>query len=385
MPTLSSLFLSAAASGALHAPPQAPAPAETHLSAPERTLEHQFSQIRGIRELPDGRLLVTDRLEPALYAVSLADGSVRRIGREGSGPAEYRLPATLVALPGDSTLMVDEGNARLAFIGPDLVIHRAISSERPGMVFSLWPRAADSHGRLYFQVPRWASGPAGVEQDTVPIARIDLGTGRVDTLARVKGYTDTPGHVHYGLPNVPFSPEDTWQAGPDGRLTIVRSEDYHLEYRSPDGTVSHGPRIPFVPLPVTEADRIAYTRNFMENASMGGRGGKGGLPTGLTAVPNEMLQDRELKELAAKNSFATRKPAFTDAAPRLAPDGSLWVEASVPAGAPRKYNVFDSRGVLLQRVVFPAGRRLLLAGRMGLYVVAADEDGTEKLERYRRP
>ncbi|HJR34818.1 MAG TPA: hypothetical protein VJ817_07720, partial [Gemmatimonadales bacterium] len=47
--------------------PQQPPVREVRLGPPAATLTHEFTQIRGVRELPDGRLLVSDRLEPALY------------------------------------------------------------------------------------------------------------------------------------------------------------------------------------------------------------------------------------------------------------------------------------------------------------------------------
>ena len=128
MPTPSLLLLTALLL------PQQPPVREVRLGAPTATLTHEFTQLRGVRELPDGRLLVSDRLEPALYVVDLKTGRATRIGREGSGPEEYRMPSTLLPLPGDSTLLADEGNARFMIIGPDLRVHRSLSSQRPGLI-----------------------------------------------------------------------------------------------------------------------------------------------------------------------------------------------------------------------------------------------------------
>ena len=356
---------------------------EVRLGSPAATLAHEFTQLRGVRELPDGRLLVSDRLEPALYVVDLRTGRATRIGREGSGPEEYRMPSTLLPLPGDSTLVADEGNARFMIIGPDFKVHRSMPTQRPGLVYSPWPRATDRQGRLYFQVPAWAAGPEGIEDDSVHVARLDLRTGRIDTLARARRPTEP--RVKYGLPYVGFAAQDIWQVTPEGRIALVRSRDYHIEWREPDGRVTRGPAVSWTAVPVTERDRVDYMRTFLENSGVGGRGSGSTNPSGVSPTPDEMLAPDRVKAMAAQNPFAATKPPFTDVMPRFAPNQSLWVERSMPAGAPRRWDVFDPTGRITLRVVLPPGRRLLAVGRAGLYLAAVNPDGLEALERYQLP
>ena len=73
-----------------------------------------------MRELPDGRVLVADPLGGELYAVDMDAGTRTVVGRRGQGPGEYQQPDAVWPLPGDSTLLVDLGNGRLATLGPDL-------------------------------------------------------------------------------------------------------------------------------------------------------------------------------------------------------------------------------------------------------------------------
>lgn len=356
---------------------------EIRLTTPAATLAHDFTQIRGLRELSDGRMLVSDRLEPAVYVADLRLGRVTRIGREGSGPEEYRMPSTLLALPGDSTLLADEGNSRFMIIGPDLKVHRSFSTQRPGMVYSPWPRAVDTQGRLYFQIPAWAAGPAGFPDESVHVARMDLKGGKVDTLARVRRPTEP--RIKYGLPYVGFDAQDVWQASTDGRIAMVRSSDYHVEWLEPGGRITRGPAVAFVVVPVTERDKVDYMRSFLENTSMGGRGSGSTNPTGLSKVPDEMLAPERVKEMAARNPFAKTKPPFTDLMPRMGPDHTLWVERSLPVGSPRVFDVFDSVGRPILRVTLPAGRRLVSVGRAGVYLATTSPDGLETLERYQLP
>ena len=125
----------------------------------------------------------------------------------------------------------------------------------------------------------------------------------------------------------------------------------------------------------------AYTKEFKENSGLGGRGTNGGSTIGN--VPAEWLSDESITRLVATNVYAETKPQITDRAPLLAPDGTLWVERSGALGASATYDLFDGAGKVIRRVMLPAGRRLLLIGRAGIYLVATDEDGVERLERYR--
>lgn len=348
--------------------------ADQRLAVPDATLDHAFSRISGLRELPDGRLLVSDWIDEAVSVVDLSRTSVRQVGRRGRGPAEYRLPGALLALPGDSTMLVDQGNERLAIIGPDLRIVRAFSSHRPGMAHGITPRAVDRDGRLYFEIPAWAD-PAG-DMDSVWVARLNLRDGSVERLVRVRGITYREGPLR-GIPYVIFAPRDTWQAASSGRVAIARSAPYAVEWREASGTITRGAPVPRPPLPVTARDRTAYVAHFMATAAVAGRG-----EPGMSAMPASEKTPEAIARLVAVQEFRKVKPPFTDRAPLIAPDGTLWVERAVGDGAPPAWDRFDSRGAYLGGVILPASRRLLALGAHGAYVAFVDPDGLERLERY---
>jgi hypothetical protein len=138
----------------------------------------------------------------------------------------------------------------------------------------------------------------------------------------------------------------------------------------------------FVPLPVTEGDKIAYTREFMENSGMGGKG-TGGASVG--AVPADMLTDASIKHLVETNVYASTKPPFTDRPPLLAPDGTLWVERSTALGAVGSWDLIDRSGRVVRHLLLPPARQLLFLGRSGIYLTATDADGVERVERYPYP
>lgn len=353
-------------------------PPVTTLSRADRVLAEPFSQVAGARELADGRLVVSDRVEDRVVVVDPRSGALTRVGRAGSGPAEYRRPGRLMPMLGDSLLLADEGNERLLVIAPDLKIVRTLRLDARGVPVGLSPRGVDPRGRFYCQVPHWAAGSFGDHGDSVPLVRVTPGDPRAEIITWVLGIADPPGNVRYGMPYVPFSPADGWALAPDGTIVMARVGDYHIE-RLKDGAVERGPATPFRTLPVTLEDKVAYTREFMENSGVGGRG-TGGASVG--SMPAEWLTDAAIRHVVETNLYAATKPPFTDRPPLLAPDGTLWVERSTVLGAPASFDLFDRTGRVTRTVILPSHRRLLMIGRGGVYLVATDEDGVERVERY---
>ena len=354
--------------------------ATIQIQAADRVLPVDFTQIRGVRELADGRVLVSDRLDKGVVVADFTRGSIVPIGRTGSGPAEYRLPTGLSPMPGDSTLLFDEGNQRQAVIGPDLKIHRTFTLLLPGIGVPLGARTVDRLGRYYLQIPGWLNGVRG-GSDTIVVVRFDSRTQRVDTLARIKGSTPRKNTMKPGLPYVLFAPQDVWNVTSDGRLAVVRSGDYHVEWRDVDGRTTSGPRIPFERRSVTMDDRVAHTRRFMESSNTSGRDGT----SGLSPLPAEMLEEKAVRDVAEYQEYAEVHAPFTAVTPLFSPDGTLWIERSVRLGLPQTWDIIGSDGALAGRLEMPKGRRLLSLGQRWLYAVTTDEDGLQRLERYRHP
>ena len=341
-------------------------------------LQHDFSLIRGIRELRDGRILVSDQAEKSLVVADFRSGTVRQIGREGSGPKEYLLPGRLIALPGDTTLLLDAGNARLSVIAPTLDIVRHFSNQRPGTEYALSPTGADAEGRLYFEVPAWANRRAE-PGDTVTVVRWNMYRDRIDTVGRIKGITPLYSRSTPGMAHVIFAPQDVWQVAPNGDVAFVRVADFHVDWRRANGTVSRGPAVPFRALPVTAADKHAYVRREMEGALTSGRG------TGLTALSSRETSEDEIRRMVPNQTYAAMRPPFVNRAPKIDDAGMLWVERSVPLSSPPTFDRFDNNGRHVGTMTLPAGRNLFTFGRGVVYAVATDGDGIHHVERYRLP
>ncbi|HEX6316634.1 MAG TPA: hypothetical protein VFZ73_17300 [Gemmatimonadaceae bacterium] len=355
-------------------------PPAISLGAPDRVFPVDFTQVRGVRELSDGRVLISDRLDKGVVAADFMRGTITRIGRTGSGPAEYRLPTTLAFMPGDSTLLSDEGNQRLAVIGPDLKIHRTFTLMLPGIGVPMGARAVDRQGRYYLHIPAWVSRNQSAG-DTIVIVRFDASTQQVDTIARVKGSTPRKNTMRAGLPYVLFAPQDAWNVTPDGRLAVVRSADYRVEWRDSQGRLTSGRPIPFARRAVSMRDRLDHVRRFMQGSNISGKNGDGG----LSPLPAEMLAEKSIREVVDHQEYAPEHPPFVGSMPLIGPDASLWIERSVAPGTPQQFDLVGADGTVARRIQLPRGRRLVALGSRWLYAVQTDEDGLQHLERYAYP
>lgn len=348
------------------------------LESPDARSAEPFSLLRDARELPDGRLLVTDWIEQRVAVVDLERGTVEDRGRIGAGPGEFRLPAGLLAFRGDSSLLVDLGNGRLTVLDENGRLGRSF---QPRDAAARAPRAADAEGRLYFTIPPWLADRP-LPGDTVELVAWDPATQERRTLVRVHG-SRRPSSDFAPIPRVPFvvfAAQDTWTAGPEGRIAIVREDGYRVEWLSGGRTVA-GPSYGGAAQPVRPADRTAFVRSFLESSPVSGRGEDGGL--GLN--PASSLSRESIEQMVEGSEFAETLPVFRAGDVRIDSAGRLWVGLHSRDGEARRYDVFDSNGVRTTTVALRAGRHLLAVGRAHVYVVRTEDDGLQTIERYAMP
>lgn len=382
-------------------------PAPRALTKPDAEFGEPFSQVVGVRELRDGRLIVTDTRDKIVQVVDLKSGSATKVGREGSGPGEYGLPAQLFAFPGDSSAVFDPLNQRYLMVLPDgkpgatfRVGDDAPRSDAPatggrrvmigGMGLGM-PRASDAKGSLYFEGSPIVFGPNGpVAADSAPLVRYQRATKQADTLAWLmlpKGDAQVKTSGSAGQQNVsvriggmtPYASRDQWTVLPNGTLVIARVKDYHLDFISPTKQLTRGPAVAFTPVKVGNAEKEEFrkaARNPTGVAIMRtveDRGGQARSQTSTGVPPFE--------EPAA---WPATKPPFTSIL--TGPTGELWVARSrsaadeIPA-----YDVFNAAGALTARITFPKRTRVVALGTGGtVYTVRTDEDDLQYLQRYRR-
>lgn len=364
---------------AVLAPPPAAGQAYVLDAADATAFPEPFSLLNGARELSDGRLVVSDWLEERVDIVDFAAGRRAPVGSVGAGPAEHRLPSGLLAFRGDSTILVDLGNNRLSVLDSGGSIRRTIRAARPGATS---PGAVDGSGRLYYVQPGWATGdPPGstaprplvawtpADDAIVEVARVDVARPRSDAGEPRR----TP-----GIPFVPFSARDGWAGGLDGWLAVVRWDPFHVEWLR-DGEVVRGGPVEYDRSPVTDRDREAFVRRFVERSPMSGRGTDGG----LGQTPS--MTDREVSEMVAGNEFAETHAPFDPAGVSVDPRGRVWVVRTPATRSPVTVDVFRRGSDRIASITLPPGRSFLAAGASHLYAVFRDELDLETLERYEIP
>lgn len=348
---------------------------------PLRVFPEEFTQIRGLRELSDGRLIITDWLEERLVVIDFETETSRDLYRVGPGPEEFRLPQRLIAMPGDTTLLQDRGNQRLLILDPELNIV-GLQRGPPSLRYRPTPRAVDSEGRFYFTLPGWATGREPSSTDSIDVWRWDRATDQVVALAKIQGSKPRSDagqpRMTPGIPFVMFAAQDGWSVAQDGTVSLVRAGAYRVDRVASSGEVEVGPALPSTSRPVTARDRHTYVRDFLETSPIGGRG------VGLQ--PPDAVDDGEVAQMVRTNEFAETIPPFVASEVHMAANGRLWVgHWSLTGDAPPTYDVFHPAGRLLYRVQFPKGRHVIGFGKGVVYIVATDQLGLQRLEVYERP
>lgn len=362
------------------------------LERPTATWSEPFSLIGGVRELADGRVVVSDPIEQSLQILDLSTGRAQALGRVGQGPGEFRSPDALLPLPGGQTLLVDLGNGRLTRIDADGRLGASSPMAQGGGAPGggaaglriVIPRTSDASGRVYFQPPTGGLGPGGAPPDSAAIVRVDLEASRFDTVAFIKvappvvRTSGTANNQNVRAMPRPFPRQDGWAVAPDGRVAIVRADPYRVEWVTPTGRVS-GPPVTWRPVPVRAADREEWAEAAGSGLSLSVENRNGEITTSFSRGRPGQRPDLSGVE------WPDVKPPFPSGAVFAAPNGELWVERSVAAGAAREYDRFDGRGALLGRVVLRARSRVVGFGSAAVYVVRRDADDLQYLERYARP
>lgn len=344
-----------------------------------------FSLLSGLREMPDGRLMISDAIGQLLMFADMDTGEMEIIGREGQGPQEYRTPDALFPLPGDSTLFVDLGNGRLTVLGPngEFGETRPIARDIRGQLVAILPRGVDAQGRVYFQ-PLSFGRPGSDLPDSAMIARWDRRTDVIDTLGAVKleerslERSGSANNLSVRLRQVPMSPQDAWNVAPNGRVVVARSPEYYVEWIG-DGVHQRGPTVNFDPVRVRTAEKEFWVESR----------GRGGLRIGVT-IENGVRQMNFGRGAGSGDrpdisgySWPETMPAFTTgAAVDVDLNGNAWVRRSLRIGSNQVYDVFGVDGELAERIIFPAGRQVVGFGENTVYAVYFDEFDLQWLERY---
>jgi len=338
---------------------------ELRVGTLDGAVEYQFGRIDGFAVLPDSGFVVFDATVPALRVFDRAGQYVRTLGREGSGPGEYRDNLGLVVTKDGTILMYDIRNSRINRFAPN------------GDALPAWPTQSqlytgdafqiDSAGLIYTKILRGEPKPDG-EWDITYVVRDSTGTP-VDTV--VPPYP--PGAS--GTDRTTYHPRRIWKVGPMGYRIVANTGTYAFMLLKPSG-------------PVRIERGIAATRwepAFRDEINARFNAPRPGAPPGpKIELPDSMLAMESVEQMPDGRLWVTvydRTRRLDDDEIRY--DPARPTVAIVSWGLVRAWDIFEEDGTYLGRLRLPKGTTPLHAEGRRLWALETGESGEQYLVRYR--
>jgi hypothetical protein len=169
-----------------------------------------------------------------------------------------------------------------------------------------------------------------MRKDSLPVLRLKLSGGTVDTVARLS--VPEFGEALFGPQRQTvaqiFGPTDIFGVLPDGTIWVARARTMSVDWRTPDGTWTTGPAHSYARVAVTDADK----KRVMDRLHARG------LPSNVEVT----------------FPFAKTKPSFEAGIGR--PGGEVWLQLSRADEAdPMTYAVIGKDGTMQRTVTAPPG------------------------------
>ncbi len=357
-------------------------------------IDDPFSLINSAVEIKPGVVLTFDGVEAELAKVDFNTGSRSVLGRQGSGPGEYKALAGIFRLAGDTIWLLDAAQMRMVVYNPDL----KAGTTFPFMTFDAKTSAAltapfhnDRRGRLYASSMKIQAGgnrnnAAMQFPDSVGLVRVDpraSGGAEITELQRLKyPVSGTPQMQQngtafkYTMAYPGLVAADPWVVFPDGRIMIVRGATYTVEIIGADGKKGASTRIPYDRIKVTDADRKAEMDEARRQMQEQIGAARKMMPPGITME----------FELLPPASWPDEYPAVAPLAAFAAPDGHMWVRRSIPVRIGREqWDVIGPTGKLVARWRLPAKTTIAGVGQGVVYAVRTDADDLRYIQRIQLP
>ena len=337
----------------------------------EKKLPVTFAQLSNVVELGDGRVAFADTRAKLFLAADLQSGKVDTIGTRvdsliRNAPAEqYKFPGWVAHLAGDTVALVDFSGLRTTLwseSGKSLGVLPIVEVAGTAPVL-LYDTVGNGYKVDYQTVIGGAEPGHPVRPDSVPVLRIALRTGKVDTVANLASpeYGDAVFGEQTQQAAKIFSPNDFFGVLPNGTAWLARGRQNRVDWRASDGRWTRGQPREYARVPVTQADRDRVLAQIREH------GKQFGMP----------------QNLPIQYPFADVKPPFDFALAR--PNGEVWLQRPrLEENAPLTYDVYSARGGWQRSVAFPAGASLAGFGPKGaVYASLKESDGQRTVGRFK--
>jgi hypothetical protein len=353
-----------------------------------REIDEPFTLVSAAREWRGGQLLVADGTEAELAILDFTKGTRTALGRKGAGPGEYQMPMALLGA-GDTIWVMDAAQQRIVAFLPDLkpgTTYPVVTFDQQTMTALSMPMVTDRRGRLFASAMKISQGTTGpIVPDSATVVRLDPRTNNAPrtVVATVRNVTSGSPQVQRNGQNVNITVQfpglvaaDAWAVFPDGRVAIVRGNNYSVQFIGADGKASAPKLIPHTRFPVTAADRTAemdaVKKVMVEQNKMMQRMVPEGITMEIQIIPPAQ--------------WPTQYPPLSPLAAIAAPDGKLWVRRAVPERDGRQqWEVIDATGTLIARWRLAAREELVAVGTNVVYTTRRDEDDLRYVRRVELP
>jgi hypothetical protein len=403
------------------------------------------------RALPDGRVLVNDNLgrKVVLFSKDLSSFTVVADTTSATANAYSSRAGGLIAYRGDSTLFVDPQSLSMLVIDGKGQVTRVMSVPRPNEATALigGPNGTpgfDAEGRLVYRgfggVRMMGGRGAGAPgtpgafatpqfPESVTVVRINLETRVVDTVAHVKIPKQNvtisqgaDGRMSVSTVLNPLQYVDDWTVTSDGRVAVVRGQEYRVDWIGADGKVASTQKIPFSWRRLDDSTKTAFldsTRTAMEKlreqaqavmqrgggagaaelqAMAAAAGVAGGAPVMAERMVVAMGRGADMPAIGTAANAPARgtagaavtlpplqfvpiselpdyAPPFSAGAVRGDADGNIWIRTSNVLNGGSVYDVVNGKGQLTDRVLLPPGRVIAGFGPGTVYMGYRDGPG----------
>jgi hypothetical protein len=349
---------------------------ELSIGVLEGAPEYVFGQIRGVRGLPDGGVVVVE-FQDRTMRVYGPDGRHRfSMGGEGGGPGEFDF-VDLAYVGPDGFYGFDIRTARVTHFDPQgrLVDVETFGQDPEERLTALY-RLEDgtylgrSRWRSGAPAPRPSGGDVAIVLDSLVLRRLDTGGATLDTVAverdshslRLSFVVD--GQQRGLIGAQPFGATTRWIAHPDGGVTLLLGPALELIRYGPSGETTQIVRVTGGIGPPDPVEVARLRERALDEA--------GDMASTLRDAIEKLYDEDNLPEL---------RPIA--GALQADPDGNYWVARYEPRATDvTDWIVFAPTGELLGSVTFPNGFTVHEIGPDWVLGVARDELDVQSVRRY---
>lgn len=320
------------------------------IGARESDPDDVIGRLASAKLLADGRTAVADALTLVIRVYDVDGALLDRFGGKGDGPGEFNRSVEIKSTRGD-TLVVSHyyGMMYARMLAEGTYLDGGYVSNGPGIERLKYGLQGVFGDGDFLVMERNVVSAGSTEPPKTEVERLDWTAWRLDPhtgtldsigpLPRQDYYTvvqqgEFDGVITFG--DLPMGRVESWALG-DTDIFLGWGDDFEVERRSADGTLTGLIRICEEPVPVDPDDLERAIQKALEPYD----------------GENRRLEEAALRQI----DLPTVEPAYLE---MLTDDqGRLWVRDFAPAWEDQTWQVFDGGGRWLGSVTTPPGLRVL--------------------------